>query len=86
MEYFYMPVKHQVYIFVNIFVNAFVVVIQSLSCVQFFLTPDQALLSFTVSQTLLKLLSIESVMLSNLSSSVTPFSFPQSFQHQGLFQ
>ena len=30
MEYFYMPVKHQVYIFVNIFVNAFVVVIQSL--------------------------------------------------------
>ena len=82
MEYFYMPVKHQVYIFVN----AFVVVIQSLSCIQFFLTPDQALLSFTISQTLLKLLSIESVMLSNLSSSVTHFSYPQSSQHPGLFQ
>ena len=77
MEYFYMPVKHQVYIFVN----AFVAVIQSRSCVQFFLIPHQALLSFTVSQTLLRLLSIESVMLSDLSSChplLLPSIFPAS--------
>ena len=47
----------------------FVVVVQSLSCVQFFVTPrtaaHQASLFFTVSLTLLKLMSIESVMPSN---------------------
>ena len=46
-----------------------VVVLQSLSCVQYFATPwtaaSQASLSFTFSWNLLKLLSIESVMLSN---------------------
>ena len=45
------------------------VVVQSLSCVQLFVTPKaepyQASLSFTVSWSLLKLMSIESVMLSN---------------------
>ena len=45
------------------------VVVQSLSCVQFFATPwtatHQASLSFTISQTLLKFMSIESVMPSN---------------------
>ena len=47
----------------------FVVVIQSLSHVRLFVTPwaaaRQASLSFTVSQSLLKLMSIELVMLSN---------------------
>ena len=47
----------------------FVVVVQSLSCVQLFETPwtaaSHASLSFTVSQSLLKLMSIELVMLSN---------------------
>ena len=46
-----------------------VVVVQSLSCVQLFATPwtaaCQASLSFTVSWSLLKLMSIESVMPSN---------------------
>ena len=43
-----------------------VVVVQLLSCVQLFVTPwttaHQASLSFTISQSLLKLMSIESVM------------------------
>ena len=47
----------------------FVFVVQSLSCVQFFATPrtiaHQASLSFTISQSLLKLLSIESMASSN---------------------
>ena len=45
------------------------VVVQSLSCVQLFVTPwttaCQAYLSFTISQNLLKLISIESVVASN---------------------
>ena len=45
------------------------IVVQLLSCVQLFATPStaacQASLSFTVSQSLLKLMSIESVMPSN---------------------
>ena len=49
--------------------QVFVVVIQSLSCVPLFVTPwtaaRQASLSFTISQGLLKLMSTESVMLSN---------------------
>ena len=47
----------------------YAVAVQSLSCVRLFATPwtaaYQASLSFTVSQILLKLMSIESVMLSN---------------------
>ena len=42
-----------------------VVVAQLLSCVQLFVTPCQASLSFTTSQSLLKLMSIESAMPSN---------------------
>ena len=46
-----------------------VLIVQSLSCVQLFETPwtaaYQASLSFTISQSLLKLMSIESVMPSN---------------------
>ena len=45
------------------------VVVQSLSCVQLFVTPwtasHQASLSFTISYSLLKLMSVESVMPSN---------------------
>ena len=53
-----------------IFIRWFaIVVVQSLSCVLLFMIPwtaaCQASLSFTVSQNLLKLMSIESVMLSN---------------------
>ena len=47
----------------------FVVVVQSLSCIQLFVTPwtaaHQASLPFTISQSLLKLISVESVMPSN---------------------
>ena len=47
----------------------FVVVVQSLNCVRFFATPStaacQASLSFAIFWSLLKLMSIESVMLSN---------------------
>ena len=45
----------------------------------------QASLSFTVSLSLLKLVSIESVMPSTISSSVAPFSWPQSFPAWGSF-
>ena len=45
----------------------------------------QASLSFTISWILLKLMSIKSVMPSNLSSSVTLFSHPQSFPASGSF-
>ena len=59
--------------------------VQSLSHVQFFATPwtvaRQASLSITNSWSLLKLMSIESVMPSNLS----PPAFNLS-QHHGLFQ
>ena len=51
------------------FCLTFVVIVQSLSCVQFFANPciaaHQASLSFTISQSLLKPMSIESVMPSN---------------------
>ena len=66
-------------------------VVQMLSRVRLFVTPwtaaPQASLSFTISQSLLKLMSIESVMPSNhliLSSPSSP-AFNLS-QHQGLFQ
>ena len=53
--------------FLNLIYSA--VVVQSLSCVQLFATPWttvlQAPLSFTVSQSSLKFMSIELVMLSN---------------------
>ena len=64
--------------------SRFVVVVQALSRVRLFVSPwtaaHQASLSFIVSQSLLKLMSIESVMPSNISSSVAPFSsFSQIF-------
>ena len=66
-------------------------VVQSLSHVQFFVTPRtaayRALLSSTISQSLLKFMSIELVMLINhlIMSPPSPFAFDLS-QHQGLFQ
>ena len=65
--------------------------VQSLSHVQLFATPwttaCQASLSITSSRSLLKLMSIESVMPSTISSSVVPFfSCPQSFPASGSFQ
>ena len=73
------------------FASVFVVVIQSLSHIQLFVTPwtaaCQAFLSFTISRRLLKLMSIELVMPSNLLSSVVPFfSHLQSFPGSGSFQ
>ena len=64
--------------------------VQLLSRVPPFATPwtaaCQAPLSFTLCWSLLKFMSIESVMLSNLSSSAAPsFSFELS-QYQGLFR
>ena len=69
----------------------FMVVVQSLSCVQLFVTPrtaaHQASLSFTVSQSLLTFMSIELVMLSNhlIPCHPLPFTFNLS-QYQDLFQ
>ena len=60
----------------------FVVVVQSLSCVQLLLTPWTAVyqisLSFTISQTLLKLKSIELVMPSNHLILCCPLLLPPS--------
>ena len=70
----------------------FLIVVQSLSCVWLFVTPwteaSQASLSFIISQSLLKLMSIESVMSSNHLILCFPFSPPalNLFQHWGLFQ
>ena len=67
-----------------------IVVLQSLSHVQLFATPwtatHQASLSFTVSQSWLKLLSIESVMSSNFPILCCPLLLPSIFpgQHQCL--
>ena len=66
------------------------VVGQSLSHVQLFATPKDCnttgFPAFTISQSLVKLISIESVMPSNISSSVAPFSScPQSFPVSGSF-
>ena len=62
------------------------VVVQSLSCIQLFATPwtaaCQASLSFIISQSLLKLMSIESTMPSNHLILYHPLLL----QHQGLFQ
>ena len=64
--------------------------VQLLSYVQLFATPwiaaRQASLSITNSQSLLKVMSIESVMPSAISSSVVPFSsWPQSLPASGSF-
>ena len=69
-----------------------VVVLQLLSRVRLFATPwtaaaHQASLSFTIFRSLLKLMSIESLITSNhLSSVATFFSCPQSSPASGSFQ
>ena len=65
--------------------------VQLLSYVQLFMTPwtaaRQASLSITNSQSLLKLMAIESVMLYNYIILCCPLLLPTSIsQHQGLFQ
>ena len=63
--------------------------VQLLSSIQVFVTPwtaeHQASLSITNSQSLLKLKSIESVVPSDNSSSIIPFSCLQSFPPSGSF-
>jgi len=60
--------------------------VQSLSCFWLFVIPCQASLSFTISLSFLKLMSIDSVMPSNHLISVAPFSScPQSFLVSGCF-
>ena len=65
------------------------VVVQSLSHVRLFVTPwttaCRASLSFPISQTLLKFMSIESVMLSMSSSAALFSTCPQSFPASGSF-
>ena len=68
-----------------------IIVVQSLSHGQFFVTPwtaaHQASLSFTISQRLLKLTSIESMMPSNHLVLLLPSPPALSLsQHQSLFQ
>ena len=66
-----------------------VVVVQLLSCLWLFATlwaaTPQASLSFTTSQSLLKLLSTESMLTSNYLIPWGPFSCPQSFPASGSF-
>ena len=66
------------------------IVVQSLSCVQLFVTPwtavGQASLSFPISQSILKLKSIESVMLSNDLILCRPLLLlPSIFPRSGVF-
>ena len=67
----------------------FVFVVQSLSCVRFFAAPwsaaRQASLSFTIFQSLLKLMSIESVMPSNHLILCLPFLLRSIFPHIRIF-
>ena len=70
INYYYYINKYQVaYYWLHIIIELYIVVIQSLSPVQFLVTPwtaaHQASLPFTISLSFLKLMSIESVMPSN---------------------
>ena len=81
-------IKKMWYIYTMEYLSCF---FQLLSCVWLFATPwpaaHQASLSFTISQSLLKFMSIESVRPSNHLILCHPFSFwPQSFPASGSFQ
>ena len=74
-----------IFLFLDVYFCVFVAVVQSLSCIQIFVTPQtaacQAFLSLTISQSFFKLISIESVMLFNhlilcLSLLLLPSAFP----------
>ena len=73
----------------NLQVQLAAAVVLLLSCVRHFATPWtaalQAFLSFTISQSLLKFVSIESVMPSNHLILCTSPPALNLFQHQGLF-
>ena len=77
------------YIFPGHYISEGVAVVQLLSRAQLFAIQTiacQTPLSFIISQSLLRFMSIESVMLSNTSFSVAPFSScPQSFPSSGFF-
>ena len=80
-----------IYLFAVKAAHSAIVVVQWLSQVRLFATPwtsaHQASLSFTISQSLLKLMSIELVMPSNHSSSAVPLSSCLlSFPASGSFQ
>ena len=76
-SYPYLPEIQGIYFFKSL--SSYFVVVQLLSCVQLFVTPwtaaGQAPLSSTISWSLLKFMSSESVMLSNISPSAAPFFF-----------
>ena len=77
-------------VFLKRITNKLPIVVQLLSCVWLFVTPwiaaGQVSLSFTISQSLLKLISIESIMASNHLVFCHPFSSrPQSFPASGSF-
>ena len=81
---------NKLHLFTPILVLTLISSVHSLSCVRLFATPwtvaCQASLSFTVSQSLRRLMSIESVKPSTISSSVVPFSSClQSFLAPGSF-
>ena len=63
----------------------FVVVVQSLNCVQLFVTPCQASLSFTISWSSLKFMSIESMVLSNHLILCHPLLLPSIFPSNRVF-
>ena len=74
----------------DIYLPLLLFIVESLSCVQLFATPwttaRQASLSFTISQSLLKIMSIESVIPSNHLILCHPFpSCLQSFPASGTF-
>ena len=75
----------QISFFIRLLIQQnFVVIVQSINCIQLFVTPwtaaCQTLLSCTVSQSLLKFMSIESGMLSNhLILYCPPFLMPSIF-------
>ena len=74
--------------FINI--EFFFVVVQSLRCIALFVTPRTAAclasLSFTISHSVLRLMYIEPMMLSNHLILCHPLRFFNISQHQGLSQ
>ena len=78
------------FVYLSIYLSIFVIaVVYSLSCVWLFATPwtveCQASLSFTTSQNMLKLMSIESVMPSNHLILCCPLLLPSLFPVSGSF-
>ena len=82
-------VRHCIFFSLKAFDQLVVVVVQSLSCVQLSATPwtaaHQASLSFTIPQSLLKLMSIDSVMSSNHLFLCCPLLVPSIFPASGSF-